>query len=104
MLAEIPSATRAGEPTRLRLQDRACHQRVTKRLRRTRETQKFEVHRPPWPESWRLENVSVARSGSGLQLSQRLLSYSCFDCFMAVYTNQNAGTSGCKIDTALKST
>ena len=68
------------------------------------ETQKFEEHPPPWPESWRLENVSVARSGSGLQLSQRLLSYWCFDCFMAVYTNQNAATSGCKIDAVWKST
>src|SRR5438128_7033146 len=98
MLAEIPSASRAGEPARLRPQDRARHQRVTKHLRQIRERQKFEVHRPPWLESWLDENVSVARSGLGLQLSQRLLSYCCFECFMAVYTNPNVATSGCMKD------
>src|SRR6266852_9864648 len=93
MLAEIPSATRAGSPARLRLQGRARHQRVTKHLRQIRETQEFEVHRPPCPESWRLESVSLARAGSALQLSQRLLSYCCFKCFMAAYTNRSVATS-----------
>src|SRR5439155_27086941 len=37
MLAEIPSANRTGLPARLRLQDRASHQRATKRLQQTRE-------------------------------------------------------------------
>src|SRR5712692_1314220 len=67
MLARTPSASRAGLLARLRQQDQARHQQVTKHLRQTRETQKFEAHRPQWQVSWRLENVSVARAGMGLQ-------------------------------------
>src|SRR5712692_12049680 len=96
MLARTPSASRAGLLARLRQQDQARHQQVTKHLRQTRETQKFEAHRPQWQVSWRLENVSVARAGMGLQLSQRLLSCWCFKCFMAAHTNRNAETSRCK--------
>src|SRR5438876_5145705 len=65
MLAEIPSASRAGEPARLRLQDRARHRRARKCLRQIRETQKFEAHRRPWRESWRLGNVSGGESRIG---------------------------------------
>src|SRR6266542_3330692 len=46
-----------------------------KALRQTMETQIIGGHRPPWQESWRLENASVARAGLGPQLSQRLLSH-----------------------------
>src|SRR3989442_1616485 len=83
MRAEIPSASRVVEPRRLQPRDRARHRRVTKRLRQTMETQQFEVHRPPWPESWQLENASVARAELGPQFSWRLLSYCCFEFSLA---------------------
>src|SRR5260370_39427455 len=94
MLAEIPSATRAGSPAGRRLQDQARHQRATKRLPQTMETQQFEEHRPPWPESWRLKNVCAAGEGLWLQLWQRLLSDCCLEYFMAAYTHPHAPSIG----------
>src|SRR5437870_4763727 len=61
MLAEIPNATRVGLPARLQLQGRARHRRGRERPRRITETQKSEVHRPLWPESWH-GNVSGGES------------------------------------------
>jgi len=99
MPAEIPSATPAGEPTRLQPRDRARHQRATKRLRQTKETQKFGEHRPPWPESWQ------TRAWRGHpQLSQRELSYCCFEYFMTAYTSRNRATSVHRRGTASEST
>src|SRR6266566_5051990 len=55
-------STRAGESRRLQLQGRARHRRATRHLHQIRGTQKFEVHRPLWPESWRHANVSGGES------------------------------------------
>src|SRR6058998_1925369 len=76
MQGETPSASRAGEPTRLRLKYQARHQREIKRLQRTAETQRFEAHRPPWPEPSRLESASEAGAILGLESSQAAR---CFD-------------------------
>src|SRR2546427_10962487 len=86
MRAETPSASRAGLPKRLQQQCRAHHQQVTKRLRQTTGTQKSEGHRPPWPESWRLGNVSgasveLARQAQQTSLSQRGLGGGPFNLF-----------------------
>src|SRR5207253_5615121 len=62
MRGEIPSASPADEPIRLRLQYRARHRRGRERPRRITETQKFAEHRPPSPESWRHGNVSGGES------------------------------------------
>src|SRR5438034_9386594 len=79
MLAETPSATRAGESRRLQLQGRARHRRATRHLHQIRGTQKFEVHRPLWPESWRHGNVRgrernsfIFDTDSGKLISERI--------------------------------
>src|SRR5438552_10548947 len=65
MQGEITSATRGDEAARLQLQYRARHRRGRERPRRITETQKSEVHRQLWPESWRHGNVSGGESRIG---------------------------------------
>src|SRR5579863_3356281 len=76
--AEIPSASRAGEPLRRQRRSRGRHPQATKRLRRITGTKRFEVHQPLWPEAWRCEIVSEARAGPEHQLRLGLLSYCLF--------------------------
>src|SRR5260370_40711041 len=73
-------------------------------FRQTMETQEFGEHRPAMAGILAARKRERGESGSGPQLSQRLLSYCCFEYFMTAYTSRNVATSAYRRDTALKST